>query len=59
MFQQITEQQQQTVARNFRHYLTQLESLKLLRELGEYHAGENRGHDQIINKKNAIEQFLQ
>lgn len=59
LFQQITEQQQQTAARNFRHYLTQLESLKLLRELGEYRAGENREHDQIINKKNAIEQFLQ
>lgn len=59
LFQQITEQQQQTAARDFRHYLTQLASLKLLQELGEYRAGENHDHDQVIKKKSAIEQFLQ
>ncbi|QBY41778.1 type III secretion system ATPase SctN [Arsenophonus nasoniae] len=59
LFQQITEQQQQTAARNFQHCLTQLASLKLLQELGEYRTGENDDHDQVIKKKSAIEQFLQ
>ncbi|HGJ5875827.1 MAG TPA: hypothetical protein ACHBX0_04770 [Arsenophonus sp.] len=48
LFQQITDQKQQQVARHFGHYLPQLELLKLLPQLGEYRTGENRDHDQVI-----------
>ena len=35
-----------------------LQDIKLLQELGEYHAGENKLNDHAVNTQPAIEAFL-
>lgn len=58
VFQQITDEQQQQAALKIRQFLMRLQDIKLLQELGEYHAGDNSLNDEAVNKQASIEAFL-
>ncbi|WP_239739187.1 type III secretion system ATPase SctN [Proteus penneri] len=58
VFQQITSEKQQQAALKVRQILMRLQDIKLLQELGEYHAGDNALNDEAVNKQALIERFL-
>ncbi|HGN9372268.1 TPA: type III secretion system ATPase SctN [Citrobacter pasteurii] len=55
----VSSDEQREAASLFRGYLSKLDELKLMIELGEYQPGENPTTDSIVGKKEALMAFLQ
>ncbi|WP_410751975.1 type III secretion system ATPase SctN [Citrobacter sp. U14242] len=55
----VSSDEQREAASLFRNYLSKLDELKLMIELGEYQPGENPATDSIVEKKDALMAFLQ
>ncbi|EPC0820134.1 type III secretion system ATPase SctN [Escherichia albertii] len=55
----VSDSRQREMASQFRTWLSKLDELKLMIELGEYQQGENPTTDFIVNKKEALMKFLQ
>lgn len=55
----VSSDEQREAASLFRNYLSKLDELKLMIELGEYQPGENPATDKIVGKTDIIKNFLQ
>ncbi|TBR38727.1 MULTISPECIES: FliI/YscN family ATPase [Dyella] len=59
LFSAVTDPQHQMAARRFRHLLAVLAEMQVLRDVGEYVAGQNAIQDAAVERESAMEAFLQ
>lgn len=59
LFDEVAEEAQRANAKRFRQHLARLDEMQVFLDLGEYRKGENPDNDEALDRRPALESFLQ
>jgi len=59
LFDEITDEPHRQLAKRFRQHMARLDEMQLFLDLGEYRHGENPDNDQALERRPALESYLQ
>ncbi|SIT44979.1 putative ATP synthase SpaL [Paraburkholderia ribeironis] len=59
LFDEVTDPAHRQLVKQFRQHLARLDEIQIFLDLGEYRRGENKENDDAIDKRAALEAFLQ